>query len=274
MPFDKSRYKVDDANHYDDDASLEDGAVLYRIASISHWEKRFIFTGFGATKGDGRFHKIHQLTTYCANNVLLCIAEVLYHMYRRVLDGIREKQPPRLIDSWATADFRLVALSVFPIIDLVYADTEGVRLNYDARIVGSTLVFPDPIYGPLHDFSDMMRHKVRTGVIYPSARHSVDLALALFLDNTNKIKNDFYEVLPIRLQLVPEDQDFTAAPVISRPIVQKLHATIGYYNFTDTAAFSSLKSNGLLNPRDIPERGYIDFVRRRYDNYPSDAYLG
>ncbi len=118
-----------------------------------------------------------------------------------------------------------------------------------------------------------MRLRGKKGVIYPSARHSVDLALALFLDNTDKIKDDFYIAAPIRLQLIAEDQDLTVAPATCRPVVHKIHATIGHYEFTDAALFSSLKSSNLLHPDDIPEQGYIDFVRRQYNHYPHDAYL-
>lgn len=273
--FDKRAYIIDETDQDNEDAAVMSGAVLYRIASLSHWGKDDVLSGAGAARGssDGRFHRINQLTSYCANNVIVCLAELLYHMYRKVLDGIRDRQHPRHINSWASADYRLVILSVDEINELVYADSEGARILYDPRVAGSTVIFPDPTYGPLHDFSDQLRRGSKNGVVYPSARHSVDFAFAFFKDETSKIRSDFYEAISLNLQLVPESQDLTSPPIKCKPIVQKLHATMGFYKFTDATTLTDVKGRGLVNPANIPEQGYIDFVRRNYRSYPNDAVL-
>jgi RES domain-containing protein len=274
--YDPNLYQCDKQNQQDSDAEIKDGAILYRIASLSHWEKTFILSGQGAvvTGSTGRFHRVHQQTSYCANNVIVCLSEVLYHMYRQVLkaidDGILSQSH---IFQRVTQLHKFVIFSVSDIDNLVYVDSIDAK-SYDRRIISTTVVYPDPTYGVLHKISDEVRMQNKNGVIYPSARHSVDLAFAFFKDETAKIKTDFYEAPLLKLQLIAENQIISSMPPTPiKPFSDKLHATIGYYEFMDAAHFQTLDSNGLLYPAGLPVSGYVDFVRRQYSTYPRQAYL-
>jgi RES domain-containing protein len=270
--YDRSLYDIDEVNQDNENAAIRNGAVLFRVASLTHWRKNEVLTGKGAmiSKTDGRFHVVDQRTTYCANNVMVCFSEILFHIYRRVLNGIRNNLATAHIASLARRECRLVILSVQEIDDLIYIEAQGARA-YDPRIVSSTIVFPDPLYGPLHDLSNKLRIDEKGGVVYPSARHSVDFAFALFRDETSKIRSAFYEAPFLTLQLIAEDQAMSSPPRGFRPKRERLHATMGHYEFKDSAVFADLLSRGLIHPNDLPASGYIDFVRRRYTSYATDA---
>jgi RES domain-containing protein len=276
MQFDPSRYKADTAYKDYADASLEDGALLFRISSYTHSDTDKILTGNGAAQGThkGRFHTTAQRATYCANNVLVCVAEVLYHMYRGVLDGIRDRVAPSELASRTEDQRVLTVLAVNRIPDLVYADSKEAASLYAPHITGPSITCPDSVYDPLHVFSDAVRVQRKNGIVYPSARHSQDLAFALFRDETSRIKRGSDERLEIKLRLVGEHQDLhTTPPVRFRIFEEKLHPTMGYYEFTDSDAFAHLKANNRINPDNLPERGYVDFVRRRYPIYPDKACI-
>lgn len=266
-------YQVDTENRQEDYASILDGAMLFRITSLSHWDKHDIISGEGCLNktSKGRYHQA-QRVSYCANNVIICISELLYHMYRKVLDGIKDNHPTRHLSTWFKQQFRLAIFSVEEISDLVYVDSIGAK-NYDPRILSSTVVFPDAIYEPLQVISARLRLDGKNGVVYPSARHSRDLAFALFNNETSKIKDTFYEAPFIKLQLILEEQDCSTFPPESfKPHTDKLHATMGYYEFEDKTHLDKLKTDQLIYPNDIPPSGYIDFVRRHYVVYPQDAF--
>ena len=255
------------------DAWLEEGALLYRIASLSHWQRSYIITGEGSikTRSEGRFHRVDQRTSYCANNIIVCLSEMLYHMYRRFLAQLEQFQPREHSTIWTTQKYRLVIFAVKRIDDLVYVDSIGAK-KYDSRITSSTVVFPDPLYGPLHNISDRVRLDMKNGVVYPSARHSEDFAFALFKNETSKLMEDPYKAPHITLQLIAEDQDIISFPPDGFKVyTDKLHATMGYYQFDKPNQLDALKDAGLIYPEDIPASGYIDFVRRHYPDYPKCA---
>ena len=78
-----------------------------------------------------------------------------------------------------------------------------------------------------------------------------------------------YIGLPISLRLIAEDQDTTSFPPKKFKVhTDKLHATMGYYQLKDEDQLEALKAEGLIHPKNIPAWGYVDFVRRRYDEYP------
>jgi hypothetical protein len=272
--YDPSLYVIDKDDRERSDATLEEGALLYRIASRNHWERRFIMSGDGPVKRKtkGRFHTVDQRTSYCANNIIVCLSEMLYHMYRKFLGEVEATQNPEHLYNWvALSNIRLAIFSVKRIDDLVYMDSIGAKL-YDARIISSTVVFPDPVYGPLHAVSDRLREEKKCGVVYPSARHSEDFAFAFFKNETRNIRTDFYEAPFLTLQLVVEDQDTSSFPPREFKVyTDKLHATMGYYEFRDPNHFEELKTKGLIHPTTIPASGYIDFVRRHYTDYPKGA---
>jgi RES domain-containing protein len=273
--YDTSLYQID-PERVVCDATLRAGAILYRAASLSHWERVHIVTGVGAEQGrhKGRFHEVAQRASYCANNVVVCIAEKLYHQYRLMLDGIYARQPADHLALYRRLQCMLVVFEVDRIDGLVCVDADAASRDYDARLSGSTIVFPDPLYEPLRLFSSALREKGKRGVVYPSARHSEGLAFALFRDETERVRATPYLGILMELSLVSEEQNFTLAPAPFSVFREKLHATMGHFRFIDVTAFEAAKRQGLFHPKELPVTGYVDFVRRRYRSYPLDAVLG
>ena len=283
MAYNKDLYAVDREKGFDPNASIKDGALLYRITSRKWCDDRNILTGNGAHygPGEGRFHRINQRTTYCAENAMVCLSEMLYRLYRGMLKGIKDKLPDANLKRLTSKNYVLVIMSVGKIADLVYADSLGARA-YHRHITGPSITCPDSEYEPLQIFSDAVRGDYKNGVVYPSARHSEGLAFALFKDETGKLKPSPYEKLELRLQLISEGQDYIINPpatLAARPpqfniTNDKLHPTVGYYEFRNPRVFNNLKNQGLINPDGLSERGYLDFVRRRYDKaiYPAKAH--
>lgn len=268
--FDPNDYKVDTANRQDADAVVKDGALLYRVASLLHSERQYILTGEGALLSEGRYHDNNpldpELTSYCANNVTLCLSEALFRLYRRLLDSVQQEHDATHLSGHTVRERCLVIFAVDQIDDLVYVDSTGARNHYYQKLNGPTITTPDLVYTPLQNFAKAVRKQGKNGVVYPSARHSEDLAFAFFEDRSGHVRHDPYVVLNLKLQLVSEEQDFSAKPsAVIDFKVEKLHHTIGYYEFTEPKTFDNLKAQGLLNPSTLPVRGYIDFVRRRYN---------
>jgi RES domain-containing protein len=221
----------------------------------------------------GRFNGAQQRTSYCANNVLVCMAEVLFHMYRRVIERIKAKQPYHDVMA-AARDLRCLSIfRVRRIDNLVYVDSDAVRVEFDARICGTNVVFPDPSYEPFRVFAEALRVSRKKGVLYPSARHSKDVCIALFDDETGQIADDLYEILTVELQLICEDHDRSAGVKPCNPMKDKLHPTMGAYRFVYGPDYERISAAGLLNPTGLPQQGLIDFVRRLYRAYPKDACL-
>jgi RES domain-containing protein len=274
MKYDAGLYNFDRENSYHE-ASLEKGAFLYRLTSVNHAGLQDILSGKGPelSRAEGRFNAPQQKATYCTNNALVCIAEVLYHMYRVVLDLISNGMPYRQVQSSLHAERCLVVVRVKEIKDLVYCDCEGARRDFNAKFGGTTVVFPDNHYEPFWDFNNTIRKKGKKGVIYPSARHSRDLCLVLFDDETPRIMRRSVYRLNIKLQLLPEDQDPRQPPRKCDPLREKLHATMGYYSFENQEQYDKARNAHILNPGDTPFQGMIDFVRRKYNRYPGDAVL-
>jgi hypothetical protein len=265
--FDQNDYEVDTANRRNPDAAIKDGAILYRVTSDMYSGKKHILTGAAplGSLNQGRYNTYHQRTTYCANNVTVCLSEMLYRLYRGVLDGVQAGLAPHHLEQLITKSYNLVVFAVGKIDGLVYVDSDGAKL-YNPKLTGTSVTSPDPTYAPLHQFGTNVRGAGKRGVVYPSARHSDDFAFALFYDETKKIKTDPYKVLDLRLQLISEGQDFKSKhPGPFDFTRDKMHPTIGYYEFADEDAFRDLKVQKLINPDDLAEWGYIDFVRRRYD---------
>ncbi len=267
----ESLYEFDGAK-ITSDARLREGAILYRMTSPRFSGREDILTGIGSlfSLRQGRFNRIQQRTVYCSDNILLSIAENLYYLYRRTVDGITTRLPPAHLKSLMSSDRRLVAISVNEIDDLVYAEAKG-TLSLYPLLSNNLLVHPDYIIGPLHDFSDALRRDSKRGVLYPSPRHSRGLCIALFHDETNMVRNDFYQRLDIHLQLIAEGQDFANPPRVPNPFTDIIDSNRGYYSFTNQKLFEMAQKIGAINPKEIPVSGIIDFIRRPYVNYPYDA---
>jgi hypothetical protein len=288
MVYNPDDYVIDFANNQDPDSVLNDGAVLYRITSRNYADPAEILTGNGAALGvtDGRFHWAQQRTTYCANNVIVCLAEKLFHLYRGMLDGIRDELPAGDLIRRTTSKSVLVILSIAAIDEIVYADSVGAARSYSRSISGSqktgssitgpSITCPDSYYLPLQKFAHEVRKDKKKGVVFPSARHSEGFAYALFRDETQNLKSNPFERLEVQLQLISENEEFQGG---KRPgkfdiHTQKLHPTVGYYEFLNSDAFDDAKTKQLIHPDGISCKGYIDFVRRRYDKtiYPATAH--
>jgi hypothetical protein len=275
MTYDSSKYGFD-RTRIEHQASLADRAVLYRLASIAHSDRPAILNGLAPTLNRccGRLNEPDQLCTYCANNVLVCIAEVLFHMYRDVVDGIHAGRPHEIIQAHLIRRKHLVVFSVRNINDLVFMDSEGVRDDFEPRVAGTTTVFPDARYNPFVDLNRKVRAAKKEGIYYPSARHSQDLCVILFGNKSDKVYDDDYTIIPIELRLVTEDHDPRLRPAPFGVFQKKIHATMGYYEFLAPDMLEQAKARGIIYPGNLPQRGMVDFVRRYYGTrYPLNAIL-
>ncbi len=258
-------------------STLEEEAVIYRISSPHHANKDDAFSGDGCAHSSypGRFNAPQQRAVYCSNNIILCISEILFHNYRTTLNRIKEKFPPEMIREKINDKKALIIARTSQINELVYLDSKDFYREYGlAEVQGTWLVHPDVTYPPHQIVSNLIREKNKNGILYPSARHSRDVAIALFRDVSTKIREDEYYTLEINLVLVAEDTPpDNCAFSLCDPTDQKLHFTMGYYSIEDQDEFERLKSKKYINPINMKPFGMIDFVRRKYKDYPNDAIL-
>src|SRR5580692_1084508 len=127
--YDKNKYGYD-KEHFRAAATLEEGAFLYRLTSENWTGRECILTGHGPlnTRSSGRFHSRQQSATYCANNVFIPLAEILYHNYRSVLDKMLAMLDADLILPLLQQERYLIVFRVRTISDLVYMDSESARV--------------------------------------------------------------------------------------------------------------------------------------------------
>lgn len=78
--YDPAKY-IFDSNRDSTVATLAEGAVLYRLCSMHFCTPDSVLNGKGPTMGrvKGRFNEPDQLTSYCANNVFICLSEIRVH---------------------------------------------------------------------------------------------------------------------------------------------------------------------------------------------------
>jgi len=135
--YDEKLYKADHKSH---EASILPGAYLYKLGGLQHTGRPYLLSG-GApldNPGFGRFHGPQQRTSYCSNNVLLAIAEVLYHIYRSTLAEIEAGTHSEPVKERTIRLRRLYAFQVKGITDLVNIDSEDVRQFTLVQISGLT----------------------------------------------------------------------------------------------------------------------------------------
>jgi RES domain len=243
---------------------IESGAYLYRITSENRNAFEFMLNGGGPLSCDnsGRFHFAHQRTTYCANNALITIAEVLYHMYRTALHRVMANDPIVSIEAAARRDACFTLARVRRIDSLLNLESEQFLRDNGPRFGGTMAVHPDKEYREFQTLAARLREQGMRGLAYPSARHWQDVCFVLFRDETGVIEPSSFRWLQVRLQLVRERQDQTKEPEYCRPDLHKLHPTLGFYRFKDPQELEALRRDGVLNPADLPEAGYLEFVRR------------
>lgn len=251
-----------DKNQIFQNAEIEGDTILFRLALPLYSSQADLLTGKAALRGEGRYHGIHQETSYVSDSALLCMAEILYHMSRDAMDVLVNNGTTTQWQNQAQVLRYLVIFDVHNISDLMYIDTQDCRRQtalHAQELVPSTLiVHPDCVYPPLHRAGNFYRRQSKNGIVYPSARHSQNLAVALFLDHTASIKS-ICAALKVTLTLVEEGTGQLAIPPRFDPNSQKISHTQGHYEF-DPTDFAS--NQALLNPSSLAASGIIDFVRR------------
>lgn len=262
-----------DATRLRGEAAILNGAYLYRLASITHCKMEDVLSGRGTLKSRdrGRFHMRQQQISYCANNVLVTFAEVLFHMYDVVLRRLGQLQPTRQVREAVRVKRCLAIFRVRGVSDLILLDSETVQIEFDPRIRGATVVYPAATYEVFLQFNDKVREVGKKGIVYPSARHSRDHCFALFDDETEQVDATSFTTMSVELSLIREDQNFNDPVQPCNPYEHKLHATMGHYRVLDNTVFAQAKADRIINPPDLPSSGYIDFVRRLYRTYPAQA---
>lgn len=275
--YDERKINYDKNNNIRCACNIDDGATIYRLTSPSYANIGDAFTGAGCANSSskGRFNYSHQRAIYCSNNILLCISEILFHNYRTTLDRIANNYTPELIREKIEDKKALVIAKTQDIGDMVYLDSKDFYREYRMpEVYGTWLVHPDINYPPYQTVAGMIRDNEKNGIMYPSARHSRDVAIVLFKDTTSKIKEDDYYALEVTLKLLKEDTTpANSSMVVCDPNDDKLHFTMGYYCFEDHEQFENLKNLNLINPSKMESSGMIDFVRRNYKDYPHDAVM-
>ena len=250
-----------DHHKIDQNGYIQKDTILFRLASPLYSSLPDFLNGKGALAGDGRYHRIHQLTSYVSDSAILCIAEVLYHMSRKAMAYLANKGSPSGWRSHARILRHLVVFDVHQISDLIYVDTKDCRqevaLNAQQAIPSTIIVHPDCVYDPLQKASDHYRKRNKKGVLYPSARHSQNLAAALYLDHTRSI-NNIHATLKVTLSLVEEGTNNPAIPPVFDPDLKKISQTLGHYAI-DANDFSAART--LLIPG-LRQSDTVEFVRR------------
>ena len=266
--FESSKYKID---KLDCIGFISRGAILYRITSPWNCSKDDIISGIGPSlsKNQGRFNGAQQRASYCANNMMICISEILYHQVREVINNILKTGTGAIIRSLSKVEKKLCIFDVDEITGLLNLEAEDFRRDFNPMISGTSTVIPDSTYKPFIELVQEIRAEYR-GLFYPSARHSKDYCVVFFGDESDNILSTF-STLDISLRLIKEDQDYRKYPDDVNPLKDKISFSRGYYEFNNHTEFQRLKTLGLFNPNDIEQSGYIDFVRKKYINYPKDA---
>ena len=268
--YDPGAYEFDKVDHH---ARIRSGGMLYRITSIHYNKIEEVLSGFACASRSqrGRFNLSHQTTSYCATNVLAAISEVLYHMYRDLLEKIGRGATPLEVMACQSRFSALAIMEVKGIDDLVNIGAEQTGFVYGISVCGTAAVHPDQFY----EMYDRLQQKVRSedhrGIVYPSARHREGDCLALFRNESAAIEPLTYATVNIELCLIREAHDFTAPPARCNPYKDLVHPTMGFYQVLDPAALESARAAGQLNPHALPASAYVDFVRRRYTTYPLHA---
>jgi len=279
--YDSTKYAYDTEDHK---AKICAGALLYRLGSINYSQRDALISGQTGVKSGrvGRWNFPQQSASYCSNNVLVCIAEVIYHLYRDVLDMFNV--PNMSLADIIAKSKQIRMLSVFTVNEIdkmVYANASVLPSHYlgsvdphnaaRPRVTGTTLINPDVEYLPLREFNTAVREDKQRGIVYPSARHSKDDCFVFFHDETNSLNGDVFEQLEVSVHLVGEEQEWGSLPYKMSMVDDRIYPSGGYYSIADNKRFEDLKAEGKINPIDMPASGVLDIVRRRYRKYPADA---
>lgn len=298
LSYSSDRYKTNPADKHI--RYLDENAILYRLVP-SHWydEKTLMDAdAAGPRQKRGRWNKEKQGTIYTANNVLICFAERLYHMYIGAMNNLSVNKCSCKVESkYLECKHHLAIVELKEKIErLVHVSDTTTYSLLNAGLRGSLLIHPYPEDSRLHQFAGKLRrkHKKRdpwNGIAYPSARHRTDplsssqewySAYALFHNESEKVLRT--EDVIVTLKLISDSQDLSVKPSEVQPHSDHyLHASIGYFEFTSDPSdpdsegnidkVDHLRDNQLLMPAFDKNFGYIDFIRRTYKSYPDDAVI-
>ncbi|OGO77147.1 MAG: hypothetical protein A2Y23_15370 [Clostridiales bacterium GWB2_37_7] len=250
-----------------EDVEIRDNTTLFRITRPSYSDPVNLLNGQGSFYSQGRYNYLQQATSYCSDNIFICISEVLFHMYeisqRKLknndMRGFRTESNKRL---------ELVVFNTNKIENIAYIDSDEGRQNY--KLNPTTITHSDTIYSELRDASNNVRLNKRVGMITPSARHSVGFVIVLFGDHSASVKNIDFK-FPIKLSLLSEDLKMTTDNSLFSPFKIRINQTIGMFEF-DTKYFK--KNYNYLKPIPTSSTGKISFSRFFYEkNYPKAAIL-
>jgi RES domain-containing protein len=157
-----------DKNRIRQSATVETDTILFRIVYQKFATQSKLLNGQGGRWTQGRYNFRGSLTSYVADNALLCIAESLYHISRRAALHLRQSRKVRKssVDFWrsiAATDKILVAFKSSLIKNLIYVATKAGKVLHP-----STVLNPDFIYKPLQQVAKLYRNAGRRGIVYPS----------------------------------------------------------------------------------------------------------
>lgn len=277
-------YNFDFHDNQHSEASIDEGALLYRVASSNRCGKEELLKTYWKGKGKGRWHEAGKPTkgaSYASNNVLIAISEVLYHMHRAMLDAIRTQNS----DDILSAVERKAALAIMrmkKVEDLYYVNSALAKQKLCLELQGTAQIYSDTFYEPFYISANKIRRAKKSGVIYPSARHlspvNDDFAVAFFDDKKVLIK-EVLKKIPLKLTLVQEEQDTRIPPEHPKPFEGFVNQNIGFYEFEMTdPEFNELIRKSLLRPElpfIFPRRGYLSFMRQPSlrSTYPKEAVI-
>jgi RES domain-containing protein len=166
-----------DKNRIRQSATVETDTILFRIVYQKFATQSKLLNGQDGRWTQGRYNFRGSLTSYVADNALLCIAESLYHISRRAALHLRQsrKVHKSSVDFWrsiAATDKILVAFKSSLIKNLIYIDSEDSRYHVATKagkvLHPSTVLNPDFIYKPLQQVAKLYRNAGRRGIVYPS----------------------------------------------------------------------------------------------------------
>jgi hypothetical protein len=247
------------------DTDIPPGTIVFRLTSPTWADEKFVLNGRGADQGEGRYHWIQQTTSYVSDNVLLCIAEKLYYMNREAL---------RKLANNSFLEFRHVAVrqEVIVILELQgissLCHVNSRECLFQHQLNRSVITQPDQHDPRLHAVADTLRKVNTPGLIYPSARHSMGNAIAMFGDHSKSIARVVGKVR-INLSLVSEDLKSRADDKSFDAIEHRLSHTTGHFAI-DAGDFSRFQYH--LWPTFHHSVGFLDYLRVNYATpYPAGA---
>ena len=248
-------------------AKVEKDTRLYRLVKSAYSDLPNLLNGQGGYYAQGRYNYKHQPTSYCSDNVFLCISEILFHMYDVSLRKLKNNDFSGF-RAESSKRFELVVFNSKTISNLIYIDSKIGRQNYN--INSSTLTHSDTIYSGLQDVSHRVRLNSKEGFVTPSARHSKGFAVVLFGDHSKSIDHIEHK-FSVKLSLLKEDLSMPVNDKSFDPVEDKISQNIGHFQFS----VNDFRRNTIfLKPLPSSNKGRINYSRTYYSsNYPDSAIV-